>query len=198
MSESRHAFAWSGLDAWRAEFAHVLLREDGMAASGVQLGIDPEPYRMEYSLEVASGWLTERLEANAYGRGWWRALELVREPDGSWRCETGSSGELGEPVPGGDLDAVHGALDCDLQHCPVTNTMPVLRERLLQGGEATDLVMAWISVPHLGVHRSEQRYEPVDEQRVRYVSLDGDFRSELEVDGDGLVVRYPQLAERLA
>jgi hypothetical protein len=32
---------------------------------------------------------------------------------------------------------------------------------------------------------------------VRYVSLDGDFRSELELDENGLVVRYPQMAERL-
>jgi hypothetical protein len=33
---------------------------------------------------------------------------------------------------------------------------------------------------------------------VRYVSLDSDFRAELELDEDGLVVRYPRLAERLS
>jgi hypothetical protein len=30
---------------------------------------------------------------------------------------------------------------------------------------------------------------------VRFVSLDSDFTAELELDADGLVVRYPRLAE---
>jgi hypothetical protein len=33
---------------------------------------------------------------------------------------------------------------------------------------------------------------------VRFVSLDGDFTAELELDDDGLVARYPRLAERVA
>ena len=33
--------------------------------------------------------------------------------------------------------------------------------------------------------------------RVRFVSLDGSFRAELEYDEDGLVVSYPDLAERV-
>jgi hypothetical protein len=32
---------------------------------------------------------------------------------------------------------------------------------------------------------------------VRYVALDGDFTADLELDADGLVVRYPRLAERV-
>jgi hypothetical protein len=63
------------------------------------------------------------------------------------------------------------------------------------GGEPADHVMAWVSVPDLGVRRSEQRYEPLDDHRVRFVSLDSDFVADLELDDDGLVVRYPRLAE---
>jgi uncharacterized protein len=61
--------------------------------------------------------------------------------------------------------------------------------------------MAWISVPELGLHASRQRYEHVrrDDQGsvVRFVSLDGDFRSELRLDREGVVVEYPELARRV-
>jgi hypothetical protein len=57
--------------------------------------------------------------------------------------------------------------------------------------------MAWISLPDLAVARSPQRYEPLAPGRVRYVARDGDFRAELEIDGDGLVSRYEHLAERV-
>jgi hypothetical protein len=96
-------------------------------------------------------------------------------------------------VPG-----VEGALDCDLQNSPLTNTMPILREDLLEpGAEAQNFLMAWVAVPELTVHRSEQRYEPIDAHRVRYVGVGQDFVAELVVDDDGLVVRYPQLGERV-
>ena len=57
--------------------------------------------------------------------------------------------------------------------------------------------MAWVSLPDLAVTRSEQRYERIDDRRVRFVGLDDGFTAELELDEDGLVVRYPRLAERV-
>jgi hypothetical protein len=99
--------------------------------------------------------------------------------------------------------ALEGALDCDLAFCPVTNTMPILRLRMLERAvERTPLVMAWIDVPSLRVVRSEQIYSSRgpgtgDEGVITYESRDGAFRSELTVDGDGIVIAYPQLARRV-
>ena len=64
-------------------------------------------------------------------------------------------------------------------------------------GEPAEHVMAWVAVPELEVLRSEQRYEPAGPGRVRYVGLDDDFTAVLELDEDGLVTRYPGLAERV-
>jgi uncharacterized protein len=63
------------------------------------------------------------------------------------------------------------------------------------GAQPQDFVMAWVAVPDLTVHRSEQRYEPIDRNHVRYV--DPSFEAVLELDDDGLVVHYPDLAERI-
>jgi uncharacterized protein len=185
MSEPRF-YVWRGLEEWLAEAALIRVDADGLSARGTQLGAEPEPYRVDYELTTNGGFITERLSLVARTAGAERTLEVLRGSDGGWSAN-------GEP-----LRELEGALDCDLANCPVTNAMPVLREGLREGGEPKDFVMAWVSVPDLAVRLSAQRYEPIDDHTVRYVSLDSDFRAELELDDDGLVVRYPRMAERLS
>jgi hypothetical protein len=77
----------------------------------------------------------------------------------------------------------------DLAASPLFNSLPVLAglER------TTDFVMSFVHVPSLEVTRSEQRYEPFGDRRVRYRS--GSFVADLDFDADGFVVRYEGLAE---
>jgi hypothetical protein len=75
--------------------------------------------------------------------------------------------------------------------------MPIRRSALDRRAGSEDFVMAWVAVPDLKVHASPQRYEHVRPGTVRFVSLDSDFTAELELDDDGLVARYPRLAERV-
>ena len=165
-----------GLEEWLAEAADIGLHADRLEARGTQLGADPHPYRVDYELTTGPRWVTERLQVRAGER----KLDLRRDDEG-WTVN-------GEPRP--DLAA---ALDCDLQNSPLTNTMPILREP----GDARELAMAWVALPDLSVRVSRQRYERLGPGRVRYVSLDSDFTAELEVDPEGIVTRYPRLAERV-
>jgi uncharacterized protein len=179
------ALAWRGVEEWLAEHAQVELADDGILATGVQLGAEPEPYLVEYRLDAPSNWITRRLDVEASGAGWRRSLNLEHDGHGRWTAD-------GEQVP--DVD---GALDCDLAFSPLTNLMPVRRSALHERPGREDFVMAWVSVPDLRLHASPQRYEHVRPGVVRYVALDGDFTAELELDDDGFVVRYPRLAERV-
>jgi uncharacterized protein len=175
---------WRGLDEWRAEVSHVRLDDDRLNAQGTQIGVSPDPYRLDYSLRTGSDFVTETLELSLLRGGALKRLLLSRAADGSWTADD-------RP-----LADVEGALDCDLGLSPLTNTMPVLRHGLLDpGAEPHDFVMAWVAVPDLTVHRGEQRYEPIDKHHARYV--DGTFTAELELDADGLVAHYPELAERV-
>jgi len=193
---------WSGIDAWRAEVATIDLGLDGLTATGTQLGAEPLPYRLDYQLEVDKDWITRQVRLAVRGDGWSRRLELRHDGAGSWSAEADHDGEVPLPGPGGDLDAVAGALDCDLGLCPLTNVMPVRRHELHQRPGERDFLMAWISVPDLGVHPSRQRYEHVgrreDRLVVRYVGEHRGYVVELELDEDGFVLLYPQLARRVA
>jgi hypothetical protein len=196
--KAHHALVWRGLDAWRAEYVSATLGSDRLLARGTQVGVDPLPYRVQYALDTAPGFATARLTVDAEGvdtRGvrWSRRLDLRRENEGGWWLSADGHGDVDLPQAGGVPEAFAEALDCDLGFSPLTNTMPILRLE----AEPRDHVMAWVSVPDLGVHRSEQRYEPLGERRVRYVGRHRDFVGELALDEYGFVVHYEGLAERV-
>jgi hypothetical protein len=188
-----------------AEFAEVSLGDTYLRAAGVAVSADPLPYRMSYELDCAEDFVTRGLIVQTHGANWSRGLVLSRDPQGVWSVETSADGEVDLPRPGGDPAAFAAALDCDLGECPLTNTMPVLRHGLLQGGSPRDFVMAWVSVPDLAVTPSAQRYTFVGPSAtgtgpqagtavIRYQS--GTFSADVVFDDDGLVVTYPGLGRR--
>jgi uncharacterized protein len=190
---------------WRAEVAKVELGNGALYARGTQVATDPLPYRLDYRLDAsAEDWVTRSLHIAAVGESWERRLRLERDPGGEWTAGVDGGGELDLPAPGGDALDLGEALDCDLAFSPLTNTMPVLRHRLHRNPGQVEFVMAWISVPDLGVHVSDQRYEHLgvnsDGATVKYASVEDGretFTADLELDHDGVVRHYPGLARRV-
>lgn len=184
---------WQGLEEWTAETARIELSGNGVFARGVQIAADPYPYRLDYELDARDDWVTRSLRIDLDCENGPRRLVLERDQAGRWSANGEQQAEL---------DA---ALDCDLMRSPVTNLMPIRRERLHERSGTTDLVVAWVSVPDLVVHVYPQRYEHVvgaangDGAVVRFVDRGPSegFVSELVLDADGLVVEYPQVARRV-
>jgi hypothetical protein len=88
-----------------------------------------------------------------------------------------------------------GADFFDLGWSPLFNSLPVVRDRLLEPGRPRDYLMRWVEVPSLQVSLSEQRYEPLGNGVVRFRA--GDFVSDITFDTDGFVVSYPGIAQSL-
>ena len=193
------AVAW--IKEGGAEFADALIARDRLTATGVAIGADPIGYRLDYKLETDYGFTTLGLLITARGTGWGRTLDLRRNRRGRWSVRTKSEGDTDLPPPGGDASLFAEALDCDLGLSPLTNSMPVLRHGLLRRGGPIDLLMAWVSVPDLGVRASRQRYTFVraagEGAVVRYQSLDSKFTADITFDADGLVVDYPGIGRRV-
>jgi len=174
----RRFLAWRSIDdEWRAEGCTIERGEFGLRAVGVQLGTS---YQLEYGLETGPDLYTRRFVVTVKDADGERGVLLERSEDDSWTANE-------EPLP-----HVQGALDVDLALSPLTNHMPAARLR----DEPTEHLMAWVDVPSLEVIASRQRYEPVGPGRVRFVGLDDGFTAVLELDPDGFVVHYPELAKR--
>jgi len=90
---------WTGLDQWRAEVSEIDLGSDRLSASGVQIGVDPLPYRLDYSVVTGSGFVTERIDVVVKGAGWGRRLDLRRDPSGQWSCDVDTPGRRTCPPP---------------------------------------------------------------------------------------------------
>jgi uncharacterized protein len=83
----------------------------------------------------------------------------------------------------------------DLGWSPLFNTLPVIKDGLLEPGPPRDYVMRWVDVPSLEVSRSEQRYEPLGNGLVRFTA--GEFTADIQFDEDGFVLSYPGIATRV-
>ena len=82
----------------------------------------------------------------------------------------------------------------DLGWSPLFNSLPVMRDSLLEPGPGRDYVMRWVDVPSLEVITSEQRYEPLGNGLVQFRS--GSFVAEIRFDENAFVVDYPGIARR--
>jgi uncharacterized protein len=186
----RRVVTWDVEVSRGLETAWVTLGDGRLAGRGRAVGLDPEPYWLTYELETGDGYVTRRLTVEVESATYARRLDLVRGDDGIWTAN------------GRVVDEVAGALDCDLGRSPLTNTMPILRHRLHQGPGAYNLVMAWVAVPELTVHRSEQGYTHLRPSGggaiVEYAGSHRSFVGDLVIDPDGLVIDYPQLARRIS
>jgi hypothetical protein len=168
------ALLWALPEEARRETAWIELGDDEtLAARGRQWCTGDPGYLLEYELETSPGYVTERLHAR-----------IVDGPE--LTLTRGRSPEL------------EGVLDCDLGFSPLTNAMPVLRDRLHEGGEARAIDVAWVSVPDLRVHRDHQIYEPLGTGRLRFRSPEADFERVIELAPDGFVRDYPDIARHRA
>jgi hypothetical protein len=179
---------WQGYGPPSLEIAVVELGDGAMSVQGTAIRATPDPFSVSYRLETTAEYVTTALSVTAWGGGWSRSLELRRTPDGEWSAD-----------PGGYLDGLDGALDCDLAYCCLTNTMPVLRHRLHSRVGTASLRMAWVSLPDLRIRVSPQRYTHIARASggavVKFESPG--FLADIEFDSAGFVRDYPGLARRV-
>ncbi len=83
----------------------------------------------------------------------------------------------------------------DLGFSPLFNSLPVIRDGLLEDGAPRSYKMRWVEVPSLKVSASEQRYEPLGGGQVRFTA--GDFTADIRFDECGYVLDYPGIATRV-
>lgn len=142
------------------------------------------PRQIHYGVSCGRDWVTRAIHVTMIQGRHIRRLHLERDHLGIWR--------RGSEV----LPEFAGLIDVDLQITPSTNTLPIRRLRLGEG-ESADTDALWIRFPDLSLERLTQRYTRTGELRYTYESRGGAFRADLEVDEEGVVVRYGDIWRRV-
>jgi uncharacterized protein len=170
------AVLWHDPRTLGADLCRLRPLEDGHELDGIALiPLDDVAVEVRYRVVVDREWLTCRVEVRVESaKG---AAELVLESNGAGRWT----------VDGSRRAELDGCTDVDLGVTPATNTLPIRRLQL-GIGETGNVLAAWVAFPELTVVADEQTYERLGANDYRYRS-DG-FAAELEVDDEGLVLRY--------
>lgn len=177
---------WRSGDGIGAEYLLLTGSETGIIADSVVFASrEVEPARTRYRAEMDLDWRIRGIAVMVEHAGEAdRSLNLRSDGDGHWRDGAGTA-----------LPEFDGCLDIDISATPFTNTLPIRRLNL-QPGQVEPIKVLFIHVPTLEIESWDQRYTGLTPETVRYESVGTDFRRELTIDGDGLVVDYPGLFSR--
>jgi hypothetical protein len=180
---------WSLLPQPGLEHLHLVDGETEVLADGLVLGIaDPALFRLSYQVRAAGDWTVRECQLQV-GDTSGQLLRLSSDGQGHWTDADGN------PYP-----ALDGCRDVDISVTPFTNTLPI-RRLALTPGESQELLVAYITVPDLGVRPVRQRYTCLSRTAsgglYRYEGLESGFRADLSVDAHGLVIEYPDIWKRV-
>jgi hypothetical protein len=185
---------------WQAENGH------GFEGARVHLGTgkafralgrlvraDPEgDFTSSYRLVVGEDGGIERLSVTSANAQRERHLTINRTEDGFWLLDTGS---------GGSRTQFDGALDVDLAHSAMFNSLPIRRLGLHREAGEHSVPIVFVTLPDLEVRLVEQHYRTVSTVAGDSAVIGfgwGDFTADLVVDADGVVMSYPGVAARFS
>ncbi len=171
-------------------FEHLQLRAEdgGYVARSIVLGIDDTetPFRLQYKIKTDQAWRTRKVWVRAATPVGESALALRSDGHGNWRNEDGT-----------DMPELRDCIDVDITATPFTNTLPINRMRLIPG-QSLDIRVGYLAAPGLDISVSAQRYSRRGQENdIFFESPAHDFTALLPIDGDGLVLDYPQLFRRV-
>ena len=179
MSGAAAAILWRRVDRPGHESARVSPGAAGWELAGTAVfAHEGKACGFNYTIACDREWRTKSADVVGWlGADAVRVNALVGE-DGRWR------------VDGVDIPEIAGCVDVDLNFSPSTNLLPIRRLDLAVG-EEKEVRAAWLRFPSFRFEPLEQTYRRLAEGRYVYRSAGGRFERELDVDGNGFVLRYP-------
>lgn len=182
----RHVM-WVPADRPGLEHLHLIQTDNGITFNSVIIGIENEPYRIRYEISCDAGWHVKRLSVVELDSA--KTVSLQSDGEGNWITPTG------EPV-----EELLGCLDIDISNTPFTNAISIRRLNL-KPGESADVPVVYVDVPALTYRPARQRYTCLEYTArgglYQFEWADEHYTARLPVDGDGLVINYPQEYRRV-
>ncbi len=175
------ATLWRRLDRPGHEACRLSSLETDWRLSGTAVFLhEGEACRLSYEIACDAQWRTLAAQVSGWVGERDVEVEVIRDGSGLWRLN-------GDPVP-----TVEGCVDVDLNFSPSTNTLPI-RRLAPEVGRSVAVRAAWLRFPSFALEPLEQSYTRVGADLYRYESAGGRFVASMEVDAEGLVMRYGEI-----
>ena len=180
---------WSPWNEPGLEHLYLVESDQGVLADGMILRVnDGRPLRTRYKIRCDRAWNVQDVKVSLLDSNH-QTLRLHADGQGHWTDDSRDR-----------LPLLEGCIDIDISLTAFTNTLPI-RRLSLKPGQPADIMVAYISLPEMDVKPVKQRYTCLqaspESGLYRYDGLSTGFTADLPVDGDGLVLDYPQLVRRV-
>jgi uncharacterized protein len=177
---------WQSEDSPSLEYFRFIPQSDGFVLHGdIILFLEGQPTRVTYQVGCDAQWRTNHVMIHQERSGTVEQLPLGVSDEQTWHQS------------GNEVSLARGLYDVDLEITPATNILPIRRLNLKEG-ESRETAALWVRFPSLTLERLEQRYTRISPNLYHYESPSIGFETQLEVDEDGLIVRYHGLWRRLS
>jgi uncharacterized protein len=177
---------WSPWSDPGLEHLQLLQRVDTILADSIIARVNNgKPFRLQYEITCDLNWNVRELHLMLLSDNR-KSLKIQADGQGHWFTSTDV------PIP-----SLDGCIDVDISATPFTNTLPI-RRLGLKSGQSAELVVAYVLIPEMELMPDRQRYICLELNAsggglYKYESMESDFKAELPVDSDGLVIDYPGL-----
>lgn len=186
MERDTEILFWRRTDVVGLERMALRVSSDAVIAEATVICLEHGGFELVHRWRLTPDWRALSVHVEKFGAAGYASLDLERA-DGGWTVDKIRRAEL------------DGTDEPDLSVTPFCNTMPI-RRMFAERRMSLALDTCYVDAASMTVARSRQRYDRVDQSRVRYVDLGlfAGFEADLEVDERCLVLRYGHLFERVA
>ncbi|WP_278314424.1 putative glycolipid-binding domain-containing protein [Lolliginicoccus levis] len=179
---------WKSTSAPRMESTRIQLSGRRVKASGRLIGgtcEDHESFSASYDLVTDDAGITRRLSLRTTTARGERVLSVSRDREGHWTVHEGTTS---------NRSRFGGALDVDVILSPFFNALPIRRLGMQHEAGDEQVSVVYVSLPDLTVREESLTYSAGPEG-IHVISPVAS--ATVTVDGDGFVIDYPGLGERI-
>jgi hypothetical protein len=177
---------WTGREYYSLENCLVNINRDGVEINSVIVGAYQNIiYRVEYKIKATKLWETTFVEIFGQYNNKHHRFKFEGDGKGHWT------------VNGKAEKKFNGCIDVDIPLTPFTNTLPINRLRL-SSREEKQIKVIYCDLLQEEFTAGNQKYIKLSDSIYHYENVPNDFEADIEVDGHGFVVDYPQLFVRKA
>lgn len=180
---------WRSPDGTRVESARVQLAGNRIKAHGriVAAASGKHPaFSASYDLVTDDSGATKRLSVNSSTAERERQVSIARDEENMWLITDNDSESR---------EAFKGAVDVDVMFSPLFTALAIRRTGLYLKAGSVSLPVVYVSLPDLTVVPASFAYSSTGGEAITVQSPVA--KTTVAVDGDGFIVDYPGLAERI-
>lgn len=183
---------WRSHDVTRMESTRVQLSGNRLKAHGRIVAAESEhhpAFSASYDLVTNESGATNRLSLTVSLAEHDRQLSIARDQENMWLITSHEGQSRG---------SYEGAVDVDVVLSPFFNALPIRRAGLHRRADDVDLPVVYVYLPHLTVSAATISYRSPEPGSGAGIALRSPVaETTVVVDGDGFIVDYPGLAERI-